>query len=252
MGVSISSRGRNSADCLLIPPPTTISSGRTGFPAPGSTSSGALPTRRQDRSWSSRTEFAAHFSATRPSISRWPSSELGSNSPSYRKAEPIPVPSVVMMTSPFCPRAAPKLTSASPAASASLTTCTSRWSDPVKRASASVPIQDLSMLAAECTTPLRTTPGTVTPIGTVESGNLDTSSANTSATASGVDCAGVLIRTRSAANSPWSRSTGAPLIPLPPKSIPKPWFMAAIRPQRAETMRRTRIRENSAAVRLQT
>ena len=32
---------------------------------------------------------------------------------------------------------------------------------------------------------------------------------------------GVLIRSRSAANSPCSRSTGAPLMPVPPKSMPK-------------------------------
>ena len=76
------------------------------------------------------------------------------------------------------------------------------------------------MLAAECTTPRRTIPGTVTPTGPSLSGNDVSSSAKTWATAFGVDGLGVSMRTRSAANSPFSRSTGAPLIPLPPKSIP--------------------------------
>ena len=102
----------------------------------------------------------------------------------------MPVPSVVTMTSPSRPRAAPYRTSASPAASASLTTCTSRPVASVNSASASVPIQDSSMLAAECTTPCRTTPGTVTPTGPVESGNRPSRSTKTAATASGVDGCG--------------------------------------------------------------
>ena len=133
----------------------------------------------------------------------------------------MPVPSVVTMTSPPRPIAAPYLTSASPAASASLTTCTSRPVAFVNSASASVPIQLASMLAAELTTPCRTTAGTVTPTEPVESSKLASSSANTPATASGVEGLGVLIRTRSAAKSPASRSTGAPLMPEPPKSMPK-------------------------------
>ena len=44
---------------------------------------------------------------------------------------------------------------------------------------------------------------------------------NTFATASGVAGWGVSMRTRSSAKSPFSRSTGAPLMPLPPKSMPK-------------------------------
>ena len=40
------------------------------------------------------------------------------------------------------------------------------------------------------------------------------------ATASGVDSSGVGIRVRSVANLPLMRSTGAPLIPEPPISIP--------------------------------
>ncbi len=76
------------------------------------------------------------------------------------------------------------------------------------------------MFAADRTTPRRTTAGTVTPTGPVESGNLATSSAMISPTASGVDCSGVSMRSRSAANSPVSTSTGAALMPLPPKSMP--------------------------------
>ena len=133
----------------------------------------------------------------------------------------MPVPSVVTITRPERPFAAPYRTSARPAASASLTTCTSRPVASVKSLSASVPIQDLSMLAAECTTPWRTTPGTVTPTAPVQSGNFASRSTKISAIASGVDFSGVRIRSRSAANSPVSRSTGAPLMPVPPKSMPK-------------------------------
>ena len=167
------------------------------------------------------TELAARSSASCPSISRWPSSEFGTSTPLKTMADPIPVPSVVRMTSPLRPFAAPYLTSARPAASASLTTWTSRPVALVNSASASVPIHPWSMLAAELTTPCRTTAGTVTPTEPVESGKRPSSSANTSATASGVDGLGVLIRTRSAAKSPAARSTGAPLMPEPPKSMPK-------------------------------
>src|SRR5690349_9580275 len=52
------------------------------------------------------------------------------------------------------------------------------------------------------------------------------SSSTTSATLSGVAWSGVGIRTRSAENSPFSRSTGAPLMPLPPKSTPTAWVWA--------------------------
>ena len=77
------------------------------------------------------------------------------------------------------------------------------------------------MLAAEETMPWRTTAGTVTPTGDVEAGNLSTSSRKTAATAFGVAGRGVAILTRSPAKSPVSRSTGAPLMPVPPKSMPK-------------------------------
>ena len=96
----------------------------------------------------------------------------------------------------------------------------------MKIASASSPIHDLSMLAAECTTPRRTMPGTVTPTGRVEAGKLSMIWPKTSATACGVAGRGVSIRIRSCAKSPTSRSTGAPLMPVPPKSMPKGCSMA--------------------------
>ncbi len=79
------------------------------------------------------------------------------------------------------------------------------------------------MFAAVFTTPCCTTPGTVTPIGepSCTSSKRSTISATQSHTASGVDFSGVSILKRSWANSPFSRSTGAPLIPLPPMSMPR-------------------------------
>ena len=64
-------------------------------------------------------------------------------------------------------------------------------------------------------------PGTVTPTGDEEAGKLSTICWNTPATACGLAGLGVSMRTRSWVKSPTLRSTGAPLIPVPPKSIPK-------------------------------
>src|SRR4051794_2412986 len=175
----------------------------------------------QDSSFFSRTLLAACVSASLPPISTCPSSELGTSTPSYTSAVPIPVPSVVTTTSPCLPRAAPKRASAKPAASASLTTTTSRSSWRLNSSTASVPIQALSMLAAVRTTPRTTTPGTVMPTAGLVAAPSATSRATTSATASGLPPSGVSMRVRSAANSPLDRSTGAPLMPLPPKSMPK-------------------------------
>ena len=147
---------------------------------------------------------------------------LGTSSPSQIIAEPMPVPSVMTRTWPRRPRAAPYSDSARPAASASLTTWTSRPSASVKIASASSPIHDLSMLAAEWTTPWRTMPGTVTPTGLLEAGKLSTMRAEDlrhrgrAWRGAGCRCG----RGR-ATKSPRSRSTGAPLMPVPPKSMPK-------------------------------
>ena len=55
------------------------------------------------------------------------------------------------------------------------------------------------------------------PVGVVERRS---SATKTFATASGVAGCGVSMRTRSSANSPCCRSTGAPLMPVPPKSMP--------------------------------
>src|SRR6478609_633808 len=91
------------------------------------------------------------------------------------------------------------------------------------RASASVLIHDGSMLAAESTVPRMTTAGTVTPMGEspVTSAKWSTIWSTTSATPSGVAGLGVRIFNRFPARSPAFRSTGAPLMPLPPMSMPR-------------------------------
>lgn len=80
-------------------------------------------------------------------------------------AEPMPVPSVVTMTRPSLPLAAPKCTSATPAASASLTRTMSRPRVSSKIRSARALTQDLSMFAADSVTPCWTMAGIVTPMG---------------------------------------------------------------------------------------
>ena len=121
---------------------------------------------------------------------------------------------------PLRPLAAPYRTSARPAASASLTTCTSRRSASVNRASASVPIHAWSMLAAEWTTPCWTTPGTVTPTGpgVGEPGEqLDEHLGHRVGRGGARGRRSAPARRRSRRRS---RSTGAPLMPVPPKSMP--------------------------------
>src|SRR3954471_18075242 len=138
-------------------------------------------------------------------------------------ALPIPVPSVVRMTSPCTPLAAPYYISARPAASASLRTVTLRPVCSLMSASASVLIHDGSMLAADRTVPRMTTAGTVTPIGEspVTSAKWSPIWSTPSAPASGVAGLGVRILRRLPASSPALRSTGAPLMPLPPMSMPR-------------------------------
>ena len=80
-------------------------------------------------------------------------------------------------------------------------------------------IQDLSTLAAVRTTPSATTPGNVMPTGPVQSKRL-TSSLTTAATASGSAGCGVSSLIRSVTSFPVLTSTGAPLIPVPPMSMP--------------------------------
>ncbi len=87
-------------------------------------------------------------------------------------------------------------------------------------ASASVPIQAGSTLAAERATPCLITAGNVAPTGPVQSKCVD-QLPTTSATASGVAGCGVRIRLRSVGSSPVAMSTGAPLMPVPPMSMPK-------------------------------
>src|SRR3954462_10556771 len=77
------------------------------------------------------------------------------------------------------------------------------------------------MLAAVKATPCFITPGKVTPTRCSQS-KAATTLATTSHTASGSDGCGVSMRTRSPISSPLSRSTGQPLMPLPPMSTPNP------------------------------
>jgi hypothetical protein len=106
-----------------------------------------------------------------------------------------------------------------PAASASFSTDTSPPMAVANSPAASVPIQDLSTFAAVRIVPPVTTPGKVMPVGPVQSNDLATS-CTTSATAVGVEGRGVRIFLRSASSLPVATSTGDPLMPLPPMSIP--------------------------------
>src|SRR5690554_1636506 len=139
----------------------------------------------------------------------------------------MPVPRVVRITRPGWPLAAPKLTSARPAPSASLTMVTWRPSSSAKNFSASRPVQDLCRFAMNGTRPCTTGAGMVRPTGAspMVSEKLAMISAMTAATFWGVDFSGVAMRSRSAAKSPFSRSTGAPLMPDPPTSMPRMMLM---------------------------
>ena len=85
------------------------------------------------------------------------------------------------------------------------------------------------MLAADRVIPWVTTAGIVTPTGPspIWSLKLSTISPTTLATFWGVDWAGVAILSRSVISSPVVRSTGAPLIPLPPMSMPRIGLLSA-------------------------
>ena len=155
-----------------------------------------------------------------PSCSgRWPSSEFGTSTPSTYRALPIPVPRVIMATTPAWPRPEPKRTSAIPAASASFITATGRPVTLEKKSTASTPIQVRSMCDAVSMTLPRTTAGTARPTGPPVSMRSSTSP-TTWATACGVAGDGVGTRIRSAASFPVAMSTGAALIPVPPMSTP--------------------------------
>ena len=133
---------------------------------------------------------AACSSASAPLSSRCPSSVLGTRRPSWNSALPMPVPNVSSRTTPRTLRPAPKATSATPAASASLRTVTRRPVCSVNRAAASTSIHEESRLAAVPITPLRTTPGNVTPTASLPF-QWAATSASTEITASGVAGRGV-------------------------------------------------------------
>src|SRR4051794_7476779 len=98
----------------------------------------------------------------------------------------------------------------------------------VNTMSASVPIQRLSTLEAVSVTPFLTTAGKVTPTGPFHAW-CSITCATTSATGAGRAGCGVTIRNRGAASWPESMSTGAPLMPLPPMSIPMKIVWSPIR-----------------------
>ena len=143
-------------------------------------------------------------------------------------ADPTPVPNVSISTVPWTPLPAPNVISATPAASASFSIATSVPIALPNSAAALVPIHVLSTLAALRMVPLITTPGKVAPMTSPLWGNEPASSRTTSVTASGVAGRGVAIFFRSASSFPVSRSTGAPLIPVPPMSIPSACIVSVL------------------------
>ena len=106
----------------------------------------------------------------------------------------------------------------------------------VKHSSTSVPIQLGSTLAAERATPCWITAGKVAPTGPCQPAS-DTSFATTSATASGVDGRGVRMRLRLVTSWPVVVSTIAPLIPVPPMSMPNAWYRSRRRRRVASVAR---------------
>ena len=131
----------------------------------------------------------------------------------------MPVPNVNISTVPWWLAPAPKDISARPAASASLIRDVLSPVASLNSPRVSTPIQDGSRLAAVSVTPSTTTPGNVIPAGPRQP-NDSTSCPTVLATVSGTAGCGVSSLTRSASNLPWAVSTGAPLIPEPPMSMP--------------------------------
>ena len=161
----------------------------------------------------------------------WPNSVFGTSRPRVNSALPIPVPKVSISTVPFWPTPAPNVISATPAASASFSTRTWLPVASSKSAPASVPIQAGSRLAAVLVTPSVTTPGKVMPTGPDQLKKV-VSCFTTSATASGLAGRGVAIFCRGASSLPVVTSTGAPLMPEPPMSMPSACMAQAYRPAR--------------------
>ena len=141
------------------------------------------------------------------------------------RALPMPVPMVSSRTVPGTLRAAPKVTSARPAASASLM---STQGCPIRAEimpAASAPIQLLSMFAAVSRRPFFATPGSPAParmpgVTWPAAVSVSTIAPMASTTAAGVDGWGVFNRILGEARWPVSRSTTAALTPVPPTSIP--------------------------------
>ena len=147
----------------------------------------------------------------------------------------MPVPIVSTMVVPRWRRPAPKRSSARPATSASLPMATVRpMASDISR-SAGKPIHVESMFAAVRTVPPRVAAGMPTPTGRAAASTEDrgalspavsgsrsrrTSRSMTPTTSRGTDGCGVGMRIRSPTNCPVRVSTTAPLMPLPPKSIP--------------------------------
>ena len=104
-----------------------------------------------------------------------------------------------MITTPDTPFPAPNSISATPAASASLSTVTGAPIASLNSFPASVPIHDWSTLAAVHATPFFITAGNVAPVASFQLKKLATS-ATTAATAGGVAGWGVRIRCRSASS----------------------------------------------------
>ncbi|MDX6341338.1 MAG: hypothetical protein QOH87_1476 [Trebonia sp.] len=213
------SSGTHLSDSLLIPPPTMIRSGDISASMCWRYSDTRTVHSFQLQPCSTLPCSETRFSASLLRISMCPNSVFRTSTPSVNSADPTPVPKVSISTDPFTPTPAPNFISAIPAASASLSTATSVPIALPNSPAASVPIHDLSTFAAERMVPPITIPGKVAPVTPVHP-NACATSLTTSVTASGVAGCGVAIFFRSAASFPVSRSTGAPLIPVPPMSIP--------------------------------
>src|SRR3954469_448613 len=131
------------------------------------------------------------------------------------------------MTRPDLPFAAPYRTSATPAASASLTNRMSRPSAFSNSFSASSPLHFLETFAGDMVTPGSTTAGKQTPTASPSASDPSASIILTTSatTSSGLPPSGVGTLVRSVTSSPVSTSTMAPLMPVPPMSMPMAWLV---------------------------
>ena len=150
---------------LLTPPPRMMRSGQNQRSSRAMYSLNSRPHFFQPIPRRSRALPETSVSASFPRYVTCPNSVLSRRWPSMKSALPIPVPIVSSSTVPGTPLAAPKVASARPAASASLTRRTGRSSRVESIASAGASIQDLSMFAAVSSRPAFTTPGNPAPAG---------------------------------------------------------------------------------------